>query len=269
MSQTRPSARRPCRQLRRSKTDRESEGRKVGLPFGSNPLTCPVRALRAWLDVAAIGRGPIFRPVDRHATVADTRLTNKSVALVVKRCAKAAGLDFEKYAGHSLRSGLATAAAIADVSERAIMAQTGHKSLPMVRRYEDVAHQLVQELRVRAQVDGLLFVLAPLFDGQDDVALSQHVSHRGHLLARGTGRDVRRAGCFWAAFGAEEGRQVSGPGGRGGLAGHGASYQTVALGSDSGGQSAFSVGTGGALRISGETPVQATSGRRPYQRVLW
>ncbi len=97
--------------LRRSKTDQEGEGRKVGLPFGSNPLTCPVRGLRAWLDVAAIARGPIFRSVDRHSNVADSRLTDQSVALVVKRCAKAAGLDWEKYAGHSLRSGLATAAA--------------------------------------------------------------------------------------------------------------------------------------------------------------
>jgi len=122
-------------QLRRSKTDQEGEGRKVGLPFGSNPLTCPVRALRDRLDVALMARGPIFRAVDRHGNVADTRLTDQPVALVVKRCAKAAGLDSEKYAGHSLRSGLATAAAMADVSERAIMAQTGHKSLPMVRRY--------------------------------------------------------------------------------------------------------------------------------------
>jgi len=122
-------------QLRRSKTDQEGEGRKVGLPFGSNPLTCPVRAVRAWLDVAVIVRGPIFRPVDRHGNVAGTQLTDQSVALVVKRCAKAAGLDPRRYAGHSLRSGLATAAAMADVSERAIMAQTGHKSLPMVRRY--------------------------------------------------------------------------------------------------------------------------------------
>ncbi len=122
-------------QLRRSKTDQEGEGRKVGLPFGSNPLTCPVRSLRAWLTAAAIIGGPIFRPVDRHANIAVTRLTDQSVALVVKRCARAAGLDWARYAGHSLRSGLATAAAMADVSERAIMAQTGHKSLPMVRRY--------------------------------------------------------------------------------------------------------------------------------------
>src|SRR6202171_3809977 len=122
-------------QLRRSKTDQEGEGRKVGLPFGSNPLTGPARALRACLAVAVIARAPIFRAVDRHGNVADVRLTDQSVALVVKRCAKAAKLDWERYAGHSLRSGLATAAAMADVSERAIMVQTGHKSLPMVRRY--------------------------------------------------------------------------------------------------------------------------------------
>jgi integrase len=128
-------------QLRRSKTDQEAEGRKVGLPFGSHPLTCPVRALRDWLcqtqtqTHSGIGRGPLFRAVDRHGNIKNQRLSDQSVALIVKRCARDAGLDWEKYAGHSLRSGLATAAANADVSERSIMAQTGHKSLPVVRRY--------------------------------------------------------------------------------------------------------------------------------------
>jgi integrase len=121
--------------LRRSKTDQEARGRTVGLPFGSNPLTCPVRALRDWLERATIAHGPIFRPVDRHGTIKPTRLTDQSVALIVKRCATAVGLDRRRYSGHSLRSGLATAAAMADVSERSIMAQTGHKSLPVVRRY--------------------------------------------------------------------------------------------------------------------------------------
>jgi len=121
--------------LRRSKTDQEGEGRKVGLPYGSHPITCPVRALRAWLEQASITRGPIFRYVDRHGNVGSSRLTDQVVALVVKRCAVTAGLDAARYAGHSLRAGLATAAAEADVSERSIMAQTGHKSLPMVRRY--------------------------------------------------------------------------------------------------------------------------------------
>lgn len=121
--------------LRRSKTDQEGEGRKVGIPYGSNPQTCPMRAYRAWLEASGISEGPIFRPVSRYGRLHARRLSGKAVALVVKRRLAAAGVDPAAYAGHSLRSGLATAAARAGASERSIMAQTGHKSLPMVRRY--------------------------------------------------------------------------------------------------------------------------------------
>jgi integrase len=72
-------------QLRHSKTDQEAVGRKVGLPFGSNPVTCPVRALRDWLSQSGIVRGPIFRPIDRHDHVKQQRLSDQSVALIVKR----------------------------------------------------------------------------------------------------------------------------------------------------------------------------------------
>lgn len=121
--------------IRRSKTDQAGAGRKVGIPYGSNPATCPVRAFRAWLAAAEITAGPIFRRVDRGGNVGGVRLSDKAVALVVKRHAGRLGLDVGAYAGHSLRAGLATAAAQAGASERSIMAQTGHRSLPMVRRY--------------------------------------------------------------------------------------------------------------------------------------
>ena len=121
--------------VRRGKTDQEGAGREVGIPYGSTPATCPVRAVADWLEAAGIAEGALFRPIDRHGNLRPTRLTDQSVALVVKRAATAAGLDPRIYAGHSLRSGLATAAAQAGVSERAIMEQTGHKSLPVVRRY--------------------------------------------------------------------------------------------------------------------------------------
>lgn len=121
--------------VRRSKTDQEGHGRKVGIPYGSHRETCPVRALQAWLTAADIQEGPLFRSVNRHGQVQARALSDKTVVLVVKRCAEAAGLDASQYAGHSLRAGLATAAAQAGVSERAIMAQTGHKSTEMVRRY--------------------------------------------------------------------------------------------------------------------------------------
>ena len=62
-------------------------------------------------------------------------LSDKAVALIVKRRIRVAGLDPAAYSGHSLRAGLATAAAAADVPERVIMAQTRHKSVVMVRRY--------------------------------------------------------------------------------------------------------------------------------------
>jgi integrase len=121
--------------LRRSKTDQEGEGRKVGLPYGSTAATCPVRALKAWLETGQIAAGPLFRKVTRHGQVGAARLSDRTVARVVKRAAKAAGLDPARFSGHSLRAGLVTSAAKAGKSERIIMAQTGHRSAAMLRRY--------------------------------------------------------------------------------------------------------------------------------------
>ena len=121
--------------LRRSKTDQTGEGRKIGIPYGSNPETCPVRTVQAWLELAAISSGPLFRSINRHGQVQPGRLSPIDVARVVKKLALRAGLAAAKYAGHSLRAGHATSAAIAGASERSIMNQTGHRSVQMVRRY--------------------------------------------------------------------------------------------------------------------------------------
>jgi integrase len=121
--------------LRRSKTDQEGAGRTVGIPFGSNPVTCPVRAWRAWLEVSGITEGHAFCPVDRHGHLGTTRLSGNAVALVLKRHAGRAGLDPAEVAGHSLRAGLATSAAAAGVPERVIADQTGHRGTAMLRRY--------------------------------------------------------------------------------------------------------------------------------------
>ena len=123
-----------CR-IRRSKTDQEGAGREVGLPYGSHRETCPVRCCQAWLKASGISSGPVFRPVTRDERILPARLSDRAVALVIKRTVRTIGLDPELFAGHSLRSGLATAAAAAGASERAIMQQTGHKSSEMVRRY--------------------------------------------------------------------------------------------------------------------------------------
>jgi site-specific recombinase XerD len=121
--------------LRRSKTDQQGAGRKIGIPYGSNPETCAVRVLQEWIEQAGITCGPLFRSINRHGQIMPRRLSGLDVARIVKKLADRAGLDAGKYAGHSLRAGHATAAAIAGASERSIMNQTGHRSVQMLRRY--------------------------------------------------------------------------------------------------------------------------------------
>jgi integrase len=121
--------------IRRSKTDQEGEGRKIGIPYGSNPETCPIRSLQDRLERSGIAEGPIFRSINRHGKMALARLSAAAVADIVKRYAAAVGLAAPEFAGHSPRSGLATSAAMAGASERSIINQTGHRSVQMVRRY--------------------------------------------------------------------------------------------------------------------------------------
>lgn len=123
----------------RSKTDQEGAGRVIGIRRGSNPATCPVRALNAYMTAAGIESGSVFRSINRHGQVGG-RLTAQSVALVVKASAKAAGLNPETYSGHSLRAGLVTQAAIAGVTAENIMRQTGHKSHNTVMGYIRIAN---------------------------------------------------------------------------------------------------------------------------------
>ena len=85
--------------LTKSKTDQEGKSRRLGIPFGSSDQTCPVRAVQGWLETARISEGPIFRPLDRFQRVQATTLSDKTVALIVKRRAKAVGLDPARYAG--------------------------------------------------------------------------------------------------------------------------------------------------------------------------
>jgi integrase len=121
--------------LRRSKTDQAGTGRKIGIPYGSNPDTCPVRTVQEWIKQAGITAGPLFCSINRHGRVQPGGLAGIDVARVVKKLTTRAGLDPAKFAGHSLRAGHATSAAIAGASERSIMNQTGHRSVQMVRRY--------------------------------------------------------------------------------------------------------------------------------------
>lgn len=119
--------------IRRSKTDQEGEGHLIGI-VRTGSATCPVAALQAWQEAAQLTDGPVFRSVDRHGRVGQS-LSDKAVALVVKRRAEGAGLDPAIFSGHSLRAGLATSAAAMGAEERDIQRQTRHRSVTQLRRY--------------------------------------------------------------------------------------------------------------------------------------
>ena len=121
--------------IKKSKTDQFSEGFTKGIPRFENSLYCPVTSLKRWINFAKIKKGPLFRRFSKGSKLTDLRLTDQSVALIIKEYLNKAGIDSKNYSGHSLRSGFATSAAEAGAEERSIMAMTGHKSSEMVRRY--------------------------------------------------------------------------------------------------------------------------------------
>ena len=121
--------------LKRSKTDQFGEGSLKGLPYFDNSQYCPVVSMRNWIDISKINSGPLFRRFAKGSKLSDKRLSDQTVALLIKDYLKIAGIESRNYSGHSLRSGFATSAAESGAEERSIMAMTGHKSTEMVRRY--------------------------------------------------------------------------------------------------------------------------------------
>ena len=121
--------------IKKSKTDQLGEGMVKGLPYFTNERYCPVSNLKKWLETSKIKSGPIFRRFSKGLFLSDKRLTDQSVVLLIKKYLGLAGIENKNFAGHSLRSGFATAAAESGADERSIMAMTGHKTTQMVRRY--------------------------------------------------------------------------------------------------------------------------------------
>ena len=121
--------------IKRSKTDQFGEGMIKGLPYFSNQNYCPVLHLKKWLELSNIKSGPIFRRFSKSFKLLDNRLSDQSIALILKNYLTVAGIENKNYSGHSLRSGFATVSAESGADERSIMAMTGHKTTQMVRRY--------------------------------------------------------------------------------------------------------------------------------------
>ena len=122
-------------QIRRSKTDQFGEGLVKALPYFDNSRYCPVVSLKNWINISKISSDALFRRFSKGSRLSEHRLTDQTVALLIKKYLGLAGIDSKNYSGHSLRSGFATSAAESGAEERNIMAMTGHKSTEMVRRY--------------------------------------------------------------------------------------------------------------------------------------
>jgi len=121
--------------VKRSKTDQFGEGSIKALPYFEDSVYCPVTILQRWLNISKINKGSLFRRFSKGSKLTNDRLTDQTVALLIKDYLNIAGIDSKNYSGHSLRSGFATSAAESGAEERSIMAMTGHKSTEMVRRY--------------------------------------------------------------------------------------------------------------------------------------
>jgi site-specific recombinase XerD len=121
--------------IRRSKTDQFGEGSVKALPYFDNSKYCPVVSLKKWISISKINSGSLFRRFLKGSKLSINRLTDQTIALLIKEYLTLAGIDSRNYSGHSLRSGFATSAAESGAEERSIMAMTGHKSTEMVRRY--------------------------------------------------------------------------------------------------------------------------------------
>lgn len=120
--------------LRRSKTDQEAAGRKIGIPYGRT-RHCPIAALDTWLMELEIGGDSVFRPVDRHGNVKRERLSGDAVSHVIRERIAVVGIDPTGFSGHSLRAGFVTSAIQAGVPTWKIRKQTGHASDSTLARY--------------------------------------------------------------------------------------------------------------------------------------
>lgn len=121
--------------IRRSKTDQDAAGAEIAVPNGTKLK--PVAALREWLAAAAITEGPVFRPIGKGSKrILPTRLTDRSVASIVKKYAAAVGFDAATFSGHSMRAGFITTALDHDVDFLRIMDQSRHADVDVMRAYD-------------------------------------------------------------------------------------------------------------------------------------
>jgi len=121
--------------IAKSKTDQEAQGQAIAIPRVPDSPYCPVHAVLKWMAMAGIEDDALFRRVTKGNRLTQDRLTDQSVAHIIKKLAARAGLIASQYAGHSLRSEFLTSAAEQRASIFKMQAQSRHKSLDVLSGY--------------------------------------------------------------------------------------------------------------------------------------
>ena len=132
--------------LHRQKNDQEGKGSLKAIPRDQDGEEGAVAAVKDWIMSAYLNEGPLFRAIDRLGRLGAEHLDGRSVARIVKKAVSTYGEkqgwshrrvaeEVKRVAGHSLRSGYATSAAISGVPEWAIMRQTGHRRRDSLQPY--------------------------------------------------------------------------------------------------------------------------------------
>jgi integrase len=113
---------------------------------------CPVSALRTWLTAAHLTTGPVFRAFTAgpRCELTDLPVTGTVVDHAVRKLSLHLLTQIQgrrpHWSAHSLRAGLATAAALAGRSEREIADHLGHRSPATTARYVRTARVRSSEL---------------------------------------------------------------------------------------------------------------------------
>jgi integrase len=122
------------RRIKRSKTDQEGAGDFVSIPHGSRLR--PVAAVKEWLEAAGITEGQSCRSIKKGGLVTSDRLSDRSVAQIIKLRAEVAGFDPTMFSGHSLRAGFVTSALHHGADILRVMDVTRHREVSTLKTYD-------------------------------------------------------------------------------------------------------------------------------------
>ncbi|GAB3879390.1 site-specific integrase [Hymenobacter segetis] len=115
--------------LGKSKTNQLGDYEEKAIFYSPEPAVCPIRSLRAWLELLERNEGPVFVMLRKGNRLTTNRLSDQTINTLVQRYLGPG------YTAHSLRASFVTVAKLNGADDSKIMNQTKHKTSAMIRRY--------------------------------------------------------------------------------------------------------------------------------------